>query len=68
MKGIFNLLIGLYAAFILGRHVFNNLGGQERLFGFEINGYLYLLFWGWIALSCIGLFIKQNKGNRSNKS
>lgn len=64
MRGIFNLLIGIFAIYNIGIHVTKYMGSARRLFGFEVNEYLYLLFWAVIGILCFKQFYDQMKARR----
>jgi len=68
MKGILNLIAGIIAVLNIVWHLMRNPGGAESIFGFEINGYLYLGIWVFVAFTCLGQFYKQNKGKGSKEA
>lgn len=61
MRNIINLAVAALAIVNMAYHLINARGTNGRLFGFEVNEYLYLAFWGLVAVSCLFAVYKSRK-------
>jgi len=67
MKGIVNILVGIYAIYKIASHFMNTPGENAYLFGFEVNQLVYAAFWGFIAFMCLADFMRTSKRSNNNR-
>ena len=67
MKGILSLLIGLYSIGQVVYYLVNcpSIDCGKNIFGFDVSGIIFLLFWGLLAVVDFYAFFK---GRRQNKN
>lgn len=61
MRGIWNLIIGLLALSNVIYKLIRCIDCRERIFGIEMNGYLYLAIWSILGIYILYRFYLDNK-------
>ena len=67
MKGILSLLIGLYSIGQVVYYLVNcpSIDCSRNIFGFQVSGIIFLLFWGLLGVVDFYAFFKGRKENQS---
>lgn len=60
MKGILNLILGIFALVNVGYHLYAKSGMSGRFFGIEVSSPIYCLIWSALGIYFLYSFYKVN--------
>jgi len=63
MKGVLNLLVAVYSIIEVAYYLYKcpSIDCRDSIFGFEVSGIVYLLFWVTLAVVDIYVYFKNRK-------